>query len=262
MSYVELSSSEISNLGCYVYQDSQKPYFNMTSIFAANINGSDVNKPVIFFNPEIYQVVDSGLVEEFHQKGMKVLITLLGNHENAGWSCMTDEKAAKEFASKVSAMVNKYNLDGVDIDDEYSACASNDYSLIMMAKAIKEDPGFKGKLLTKALWSDYSYFMSEYKGHHLADYLDYGWEMSYGGGSPEWRLKWYSEHGMKRSQLSLGFSNGANASTSAQWTKEVKDGGYGGVMIYNVMNTSESFLDNLSMAEGSGHVVALPNCLK
>ena len=261
MSYVEVNSNELSNIGCYVLSASNRPFFDMTSIFAANINGDDPNHPKIYFNPQVSRILNNtNQVKELQNKGIKVLLTLLGNHENAGWSCMTDSKAAKKFADDIANTVLTYNLDGIDIDDEYSTCASNDYSMIMIAKYLKENPKFKGKLLTKALWQDSQYFQASYQGHKLSDYLDYGWEMSYYGGPS--RLQPYLDYGMSKNSLALGVSTNGSSSSSAQWIKETMSDGYGGSMIYNVTKNSQSYISAISTAEYNQTTDVIPSCLK
>lgn len=263
MSYVELNSNQLSTVGCFVNKKNHKPFFNMTSIFAANINGNDVNHPYVYFNTEIDKLLNhTRTVKDLQEKGIKVLLTILGNHEQAGWSCMTEPRQAKAFANELAELVNKYHLDGIDIDDEYSPCAANDYSMIMISKFLKSHPLFKGKLLTKALFQDYYYFQSAYDDTHLADLLDYGWEMSYGSSGPAYRLAPYVSYGMKPTQLLFGESTGDYQSQAADWAKETMEDGYRGVMIYNVTSSSQSFLDEIAKAEGQDGVNILPNCLK
>lgn len=263
MSYVELNSNKLSNIGCFVNKKNHKPFFNMTAIFAANINGEDVNHPYVYFNSEIDELLNhSDTVNELHQKGIKVLLTILGNHQQAGWSCMTDSKQAKVFANTLAMIVDKYHLDGIDIDDEYSPCSTNDYSMIMISHYLKTNPLFKDKLLTKALFRDAYYFRSEYEGVRLADLLDFGWEMSYGGGAPSYRLAPYVNYGMQPQRLLFGESTGDYQPQAASWAKETIDDGYRGIMVYNVTRDSASFLDAIAKAEGQEGVDILPHCLK
>ncbi|WP_108651829.1 glycosyl hydrolase family 18 protein [Dongshaea marina] len=263
MSYVEVNSNALSNVGCYLLEKTGQPFFDMTSIFAANINGSDPNQPEIYFNPQVKHVLDNtSEVQELHGKGIKVLLTILGNHQNAGWSCMTDPAAAKKFADQLADVVQKYDLDGIDIDDEYSSCAGNDTSMIMIAQALKENPKFKGKILSKALFRDGLNFNGHYQGHSLADYLDQGWEMSYGTGGPDGRLPKYLGYGMSKADLALGVSTNNSAQSAAQWIGDTMQEGYGGAMVYNVTNNSQSFLSSIAEAEYQQSVAVSPNCLK
>jgi GH18 family chitinase len=264
VAYVEVNSNALANAGCYVRTATNQPYFGMVSIFAANINGDSPDAPVLYLNPNVKAVLNSAQIEDLHTKHIKVLLTILGNHKKAGWACMTDEGSAKAFADSMVELVKRYNLDGIDIDDEYSSCKTNNTSLIMLAEAIKSNPDFSGKLLTKALFSDTRYFQDTYKGHKLAEYLDYGFEMSYTTSYFQKRLQVYLANGMTNEKLMLG------GWTQKEFPSPVELGAYSrnnnlaGVMIYDVtkLKTTETYLSSVAMGEYNETVNVLPGCLK
>lgn len=262
MAYVEVNDHILSNVGCYVRVDNGNNFFQMVSIFAANINGKDPNQPKIYFNPQVDKLLNkTNQVTELQQKGIKVLLTLLGNYENAGWACMTDTNAINQFADDIVKTVNRYHLDGVDIDDEYSQCVSNDTSLIKITKAIKTHPEFKGKILSKALFSDHNYFQAKSNNDKLADYLDYGWEMSYSYGNYEGRLNPYIQYGMNKNSLALGVSVSDYGNAKAE-TAYIMKNGFGGVMAYNVGSASSNYLSSIAKNEYNTSIQAIPNCLR
>ncbi len=262
MAYVEVNSNAFSNVACFYLDKTRKPLFDMASIFAANINGDNPNEPYIFFNHQVRHVLnETDAVKRLQQKGIKVLLTLLGNHDNAGWSCMTDEQAATRFADKLADTVLKYHLDGIDIDDEYSKCRPNDTSMIMIARALKANAKFKGKLLTKALFADSPYFNATYQGHRLADYLDLGFEMSYGYGGPDNRLKPYLNYGMSKNNLMLGISTHFGPGSAKRDVEETLRQSYAGVMIYDVKADSQYFLNAVAKAEYGEDIAILPQCI-
>ncbi|EKD70430.1 MAG: hypothetical protein ACD_46C00535G0003 [uncultured bacterium] len=261
MAYVEVNDHKLSNVGCYIRADNGANFFHMVSIFAANINGKDPNQPVIYFNPQVDTLLNhTNQVDVLQKKGIKVLLTLLGNHENAGWACMTDVNAIQRFADEIVKTVNYYHLDGIDIDDEYSRCATNFTSMIKLTKAIKNHPGFKGKILSKALFSDRAYFEATDNGDKLADFLDYGWEMSYSYRDYANRLNQYTKLGMKKENLALGVSVNGFGNANAEATFIMKNN-FGGVMVYNVGNNSQNYLSSISNVEYGTNVQAIPNCL-
>lgn len=264
MAYVEVNNNRLENARCYIDSQTKKPFFEMVSIFAPNINGDDPNQPTISLNPETKATMESGQIERLHQNGIKVLATILGNHQNAGWACMTDPEAAKAFADKVVAFVNKYHLDGIDIDDEWSRCDSNDFSMTMMAQAIKAHPGFKGKLLTKALFSDSWYFQSNYQGHRLSEYLDYGWEMSYGGSDFDWRLNTYKQNGMQNNHLMIGGWTNYSYPDPVEIGKYTANHKLAGAMVYDVTKNSLRYLNDLQrgLSGGNSGVEVLEDCLQ
>lgn len=127
--------------------------------------------------------------------------------------------------------MNQYGLDGIDIDDEWSSGTPNDTSLIMVTSIMQQL--MPGKIISKALWEDQTYFTSNYQGKTLADTLSYGWEMTYGA-SPESVLPFYNNPGgMATNTLSKGFWSGSPSPDPSQDVNWIKTNGYGGVMIFS-----------------------------
>jgi GH18 family chitinase len=260
--YVEVNDHSLTNPGCYVRADNHNPFFQIVSIFAANINGDNPNEPVIYFNPQVDQILNhSTQVATLQKKGIKVVLTLLGNHQNAGWSCMTDETAIQNFANNIVNTINQYKLDGVDIDDEYSNCYPNNTSMIRIAKAIKSNPKFQGKILSEALFDDESYFSASYQGKKLADFLDLGSEMTYGSSDFNGRLQPYVGYGMKKNKLGIGLDIDASYPSPTDAANFILKNGYGELMIYNVSKYSATYLNQLSKVEYSTTIEVLPACL-
>lgn len=262
--YVEVNSNRFENAGCYIDSVTRQPFFQMASVFAANINGNNPNEPIIFLNPQVSETLQSSQVKNLRKKGIKVLVTLLGNHQNAGWSCMTDVAAAKIFADNIVKFVNQYDLDGIDIDDEYSKCTTNNYSMIMVAQAIKAHPGFQGKLLTKALYGDYDYFQAKYKGRKLSEYLDYGMEMTYSEDDFMGRLQPYIKAGMPFSRLMLGTDTKRSFPDPFEIGKFTARYTLAGLMAFDVNTNSLDHLSTLQQGYSNNRatVDVEPGCLK
>ena len=258
VAYVEVNSNNFNNAGCYVY-DTTRPFFNIACIFAANINlSSTTGKPVLYYNTQVTALLNgTSYIQNLHAEGIKVLLTVLGNHQNAGWSCFTDTVTANDFAARLSAAVAQYGFDGIDIDDEYSACTGNDSSLVMVANAIKQK--MPGKLLSKALWNDAGRFTAAWHGLSLGKLLDYGWEMSYGS-DPATRLQPYLSAGVPASKLGLGAASGdADGPGVATYVKNNK---LRVMMVYNVSKNSQSYLSGLSQVLFGAPATAKAGCLQ
>jgi hypothetical protein len=262
MTYVEVNSNSIANAGCFIRSDTGKPFFDIVSIFAANINGKEPNSPELYFNPNVekYLQGDLSIVRDLQKKGIKVIMTFLGNHFPAGWCCMTDEAAIQRFARKLVEFTIQYQFDGFDIDDEYSTCGGNTNSLAHIIKKVKEDPDFKGKIVTKALFADYFSFQTG----ELGQYLDYGFEMSYGSASFDSRINTYLGEGITIDRIGLG----AWASTSypspdqiATYTNSKK---LGTLMVYDLTRNSQKYLDEIAKGLYGRHVSVNveKNCLR
>jgi hypothetical protein len=261
--YVEVNDNALANAGCYLLSNDRVPFFDMAAIFAANINGDDPNDPQIHFNPQVSHLLNqTRQVEELQSKGIKVVLTLLGNHQNAGWSCITQPGAADKFAARIAGVVQTYGLDGIDIDDEYSKCRSNSTSMLMIVDALARNPGFSGKILSKALFRDQDVFRATYNNRQLADFLDYGWEMSYGYPDLAARLQPYLNHGMSKDSLAIGISVRNPPAVGVTLADNAIRNGIGGVMVYNVSRDSRAYLSEISRIEFGQDVVVAANCLR
>jgi hypothetical protein len=263
VAYVEVNDHALSNAGCYSLTSPQRPFFDVAVIFAANISGNDPNDPEIYFNPQVSHLLNQDLqqVQSLQLRGIKVVLTLLGNHQRAGWSGMNDPNAAQRFADRIADVVQRYNLDGIDIDDEYSNYAAVfPASTTMIAQALVNNPKFRGKILSKALFSDRQVFTTPFGQFNLAQLLNYGSEMTYRNPDAAGRLEPYIGYRMKKSGLLIGVSadNDPAAGTVVNY---VKNNGYGGVMVYNVGATSGRFLSSLADIEFGDAVSIVQNCL-
>lgn len=224
------SPQDVQNIGKYVFDDNKKPFFNEVVLFAANINGSDANSPSLYYNNYFTEILDNNIsvVRDLQQKGIKVQLSYLGNHQNAGWSCNMSPDAARKLADNMVGDVSKYGLDGINIDDEWSNCSGNTQAFYNVVQAIKNNPQFANKKLSKSLWADSSFFHGE---TNVASLLDEGYEMTYAGDVNN--LMPYVGFGMSKSNLYLGLSPDkqpqSNVNTIAS---NVINGGYAGVMIW------------------------------
>lgn len=266
--------AELNQIGDYVVSNTNKPFYNVVILFAANINGT-IESPVIYYNPQFQTLLqtESGLaaIHNLQSKGILVLMTYLGNHQPAGWSCLSDNTAESALANQMVSEINKYGLDGIDIDDEYSNCdisgtqlAPSIYNLV---QAIKTNPAFSGKILTKALWNDSRFFTGN---TNLANYLDGGWQMSYGNQSESTvvgALSAYSSAGMAESHLAIGIDPESTATgiyTNPNYAQSMVNAalnnGFGGVMVFGTNKFSSpdaavSYLSRIAQTEYNSDVI-------
>ena len=256
--YVEVNSNSFKNPGCYTYGSSASQVFSISIIFAANINLTN-GVPTLYFNPQVQSTLTSGNIAYLQSLGIKVELSILGNHENAGWGCFTTYGAADSFAIQCESAVTQYGLDGIDIDDEYSTCTTNTSSLVLAVSALRSRLGTT-KLITKALFDDTQYFSATYNGKKAGDILDYGWEMTYGDTDYSGRLAPYLSAGMPAGKLAIGIDIGGSDQTAA--SKFVKKNGYAAVMVYNVANNSQTNLSLVTNALFGSATSVKANCLQ
>jgi len=233
-----LSSQQFRAIADYTLADGS-PAINVVCIFAGNYAAStppylraNNNKPPTSkpFNDNIQQVLDDGSVQYLQSKGIIVLLSILNGHQSVGWSQFTSQSEVTDFVQYLKKdVVDKYGLDGIDIDDEYSLGKPNDTSLSMVSTLMQE--AMPDKMITKALFADLPYFQLGSGNDRLANNFKYGWEMSYGGSASR-RIEPYTQYGLKKDQLSLGFWATAPPAALEEDVKWLKDSGYAGVMVF------------------------------
>lgn len=99
-----------------------KLLWDVVVLFAANINwDAAAGRAYVKCNPNVQFLLDNNetYLQPLRKRGIKVLLGLLGNHDQAGLAQLS-ELGARDFAAEIAEYVYGYNLDGVNYDDEYS----------------------------------------------------------------------------------------------------------------------------------------------
>lgn len=121
--FVEVNDQNILNMGEYTMKSSGKPFFDVVSFFAANINvDSKTGRVHVFCNDQVSFLLRNAdkYIRPLQAKGIKVNMSILGNHDEAGMGNLS-EAAAKDFAQELKTYLDIYGLDGIDFDDEYTS---------------------------------------------------------------------------------------------------------------------------------------------
>lgn len=121
-SCMEVNDANPLNHLSFTLKNSGKPLFDAVILFSSNINFNETTGRVYVKNNENVQAILSNYdkyVKPLKDRGIKVLLSILGNHDQSGISQLS-EAASKEFAKDIKAMCDTYDLDGVFWDDEYS----------------------------------------------------------------------------------------------------------------------------------------------
>lgn len=126
LAYIEVNDENPLNAGEYLVDG--VPFFDVVSIFAANINLDADGRPYIYCNDKVSYVLAHAdqIIRPLQQKGIKVHLSILGNHNDAGMRSLSAE-GAQAFAKELKAYADIYGLDGFDFDDEYSSYAEGSY---------------------------------------------------------------------------------------------------------------------------------------
>ncbi|MEN9946881.1 MAG: Weakly similar to endo-beta-N-acetylglucosaminidase [Pseudomonadota bacterium] len=253
------SPQDVKQIGDFIEQETKKPFFSEVVLFAANINNInptslDPNTPVLYYNEYFTDILQNhmDIIRSLQQKGIKVQISYLGNHQYAGWSCNMNTSASAQLAQQIVNDVTKYNFDGVNIDDEYSNCDGNTNAFYDTLTNIVANPQFTGKKLTKALYADSQYFSGS---TNIAPLLSEGYEMTYIGDVS--LLSPYVVAGMSKQNLYLGIWNDPSHNpldTVYKTTQAVITNGYNGIMVwaandFDTISDASDYYTQIAQAE-------------
>ena len=107
----------------FTLKNSGKPLFDHVVLFSSNINfDENTGRVYINHNENLTHILQNRdkYIKPLQDRGIKVSLSLLGNHDKSGVSNLSDE-TIKYFAQEIKRTCDAYGLDGVFYDDEYSA---------------------------------------------------------------------------------------------------------------------------------------------
>ncbi|TQL67823.1 glycosyl hydrolase family 18 (putative chitinase) [Nocardioides albertanoniae] len=240
--YVEVNSHSVGNVAKYEL-DGGGNVFDIGLIFAANIN-YDGQQAYLYNNPQVQAQLDGAdtHIRPAQAKGIKILLSVLGNHQGAGFANFPDRAAAEAFADQLADVVNRYGLDGIDFDDEWADYGANgtgqpnDFSFVYLVQALRER--IPDKLITLYYIGPTASRLS-YGGVNAGDLLDHSWNPYYGTwGVPD-------VPGLGKAELAPAAIDiqGTPSSTAVSLASQTVSEGYG------VFNTY-----NLGSADASGYL--------
>ncbi|MDR3116028.1 MAG: fibronectin type III domain-containing protein [Treponema sp.] len=131
--YIEVNDDNPLNAGSYILEDGTY-LFDHVTLFAANIrnrncaketsekHGCKENGPHVHLNENVRHILQNRnkYLKPLQDKGIKVLLGLLGDHDGIGFGSMSD-KERETFIADLKQDVELYGLDGVDFDDEWAS---------------------------------------------------------------------------------------------------------------------------------------------
>lgn len=234
--YVETNDVNPLNAGDY-YFDNGDTFFDIVELFASNIHKETVNgqvRPTLFLNDKLTPVLENGGVDTYVRPlqalGIKVLLTVLGDWQGIGLSNMTNTQA-DQFATILAYVVEKYGLDGIGFDDEYSGAPDVNYTSYTRIITKLHELMPSDKLITVFDWGG-TYTIDETQACPCIDYAYHGYFGSYVG-TPGLctTAKW--------SPVSLNLGYSYSASNVRIQAGNAKNGGYGAMMCFNLRQTSD-----------------------
>lgn len=241
VAYIEVNDNSMANVGKYSLADGGGNVFDVAVIFAANINYDETTKSAyLHFNENVQRVLDNADTEirPLQEKGIKVVLSVLGNHQGAGFANFPDKASASDFAGQLSDAVERYGLDGIDFDDEYAEYGVNKTgqpnasSFVHLVSALRAN--MPDKLITLYNIGESAKRLS-YGGVDIAPMFDYAWNPYYG----RWNVP---QLGMPKSKLSpAAVEIGKTPTdTAAHFAQKTVDEGYGVYLTYNLDGSDRS----------------------
>jgi hypothetical protein len=131
--YIEVNDHNPLNAGSYILEDGTY-LFDYVTLFAANVrvrncaqdvgavHGCTESGPHIHLNENVRYILENRTkyIKPLQDKGIKVLLGLLGDHDGATFGTLDDTQRAT-FVTNLKAKIDLYELDGFDFDDEWGS---------------------------------------------------------------------------------------------------------------------------------------------
>lgn len=242
--YVEVNSNDLANVADYTLADSGRPAVDLAMIFAANIN-YDGEKAYLHFNERVTETLQDAQnqIRPLQARGTKVLLSVLGNHQGAGFANFTSFAAADAFAAQLADAVTTYGLDGIDFDDEWTNYGANGtpqpnaQSFGWLASALRDRLG-PDKLITLYAIGE-TYTVTDFTRFDAAAVIDHAWNPYY----PSYNAPTVPglEDRARLGAAAIDLSNVSSA-TAADYARRTVSDGYGVYVAYNLTATDQSAL--------------------
>ncbi|MFF3976028.1 endo-beta-N-acetylglucosaminidase H [Streptomyces sp. NPDC001828] len=235
VAYIEVNNDSMLNVGKYTLANGGGNVFDVAVIFAANINYDTTKKSAyLYFNENVQRVLDNAQtqIRPLQAKGIKVMLSVLGNHQGAGFANFPSQGAAATFAKQLSDAVGKYGLDGIDFDDEYAEYGNNgtgqpnSSSFVHLVSALRAN--MPDKLISLYNIGPAASRLS-YGGVNISSKFNYAWNPYYG----TWGVPGIA---LPKSALSPAAIDvrATPSSTAADLAKRTVSEGYGVYLTYNL----------------------------
>lgn len=245
-SCMEVNDTNPLNNLSFTLKSNGKPLVDVLIIFSANINyNAETGRVYIFNNENVQALLDKRehYLKPLQDRGMKIILGLLGNHDRSGIANMSKE-TAQAFAQEVKAMCDAYQLDGIFVDDEYSDYEYSNITpgFVYPGKEPASRLCYEVKKAQPERWVvayaySTTYALPAIDGVPSGEFVDYALH-DYGGSADLSN----AYPGMPKSNMGLysqEFAQGRTASESN--LRRMRDGGYLSHMIFAMDPTRSNF---------------------
>lgn len=232
--YLETNTSNPANFADYSLSGGGSP-FSLCILFAANLNGTP-DAPQLVFNEKLQPIMDSGIIGELQAKGLKVSLSILPNHQTAGLSTLTTTGVIS-FAKQLINTVQKYGLDGLDFDDEYTDPSAPPQPSCFVTLLQQLRSALPNTLLTMYAIGPVMQYLC-YDGVEAGSILNYAWNPYYGTYNAP-RIPGSTKAQLAAAAVDITSTPSSDAGRFAE--KTLMDS-YGVYMIYNLSDGDQSAL--------------------
>lgn len=184
--YIEVN--DVNPLNCleFRYADTNEPFFDVVILFADNFVWShEKNKAVIKHNSNVKAILDNKekYIVPLQEAGIKVVVDYLPDHSGLGYYNLNDQDI-EDLSDAMVEVVKKYNLDGIDLDEEYADYwnlpqkPTNGKSMTKLIYALRKK--MPDKIVSVFDWNlgaDFKYAQSFGK---VGFYMDFSYHGTYG----------------------------------------------------------------------------------
>lgn len=122
-------TGDANPLNALEFHSGKTLYVDYVVLFAYNINYDKQNKRLYIYSNAANEWLlhnNEAVLQRLRKHGIKVIMGILGNHDEAGLAQLSD-LGARQFAAEMAAYCKAYDLDGVAFDDEYSKKLDDDF---------------------------------------------------------------------------------------------------------------------------------------
>ena len=252
ISCIEVNDANPLHNLCYTLKESGKFVIDQVILFSGNINYNVETGEVYNYNNEnVQHLLDykEKYLKPLQEKGMKVILGILGNHDRSGVANLSKEGAIK-FAQELKAVVDAYGLDGVFFDDEYSNYGDYPGFVSPSIEAASRLCYECKRIMPDKLIEVYVYSrtgsLETVDGHKPGEFIDYALQ-DYGRyGDLSNNYEGLSPKGMIQASSEFGQGRIISMSTA----QSIKADGYGGTMVFGLtpQNGYVTRLNNITRA--------------
>ncbi|MEU4446778.1 endo-beta-N-acetylglucosaminidase H [Actinosynnema sp. NPDC050801] len=231
--YVEVNNNpQPREVGKYRLARTGGNAFDIAIIFAANIKADPGGNPILSFNQNLRSVLQDAdtQIRPLQRRGIKVLLSVIGDHDGVGVSNLRSREEAAAFAKQLSDAVTEYGLDRIDFDDEWADYGKgepvNDHSFPFLVSALRDH--LPDKLITLYFYGPAKNKL-KYGDIDLAEVFDYSWNPDYG----TWAVPRINLPEDRLAPAAVNFT-GTPVEDAAELARRTVDEGYGAFLTYNL----------------------------